>query len=76
MQHTCSMCGTTYEFEWAEGTPLPKSFPFCSARCKAADLGKWMNEEYFISTPLPGMMSDTERELLVELGKSLDDDTE
>jgi endogenous inhibitor of DNA gyrase (YacG/DUF329 family) len=22
------------------------SFPFCSARCKMVDLGKWMNEEY------------------------------
>lgn len=24
------------------------SFPFCSARCKMVDLGKWMNEEYRI----------------------------
>ena len=22
------------------------SFPFCSARCKMVDLGKWLNEEY------------------------------
>ncbi len=22
------------------------SFPFCSARCKTVDLGKWLNEEY------------------------------
>lgn len=21
-------------------------FPFCNARCKTIDLGKWMNEEY------------------------------
>jgi endogenous inhibitor of DNA gyrase (YacG/DUF329 family) len=21
-------------------------FPFCSARCKAVDLGKWLGEEY------------------------------
>jgi endogenous inhibitor of DNA gyrase (YacG/DUF329 family) len=21
-------------------------FPFCSARCKTIDLGKWLNEEY------------------------------
>lgn len=26
-----------------EGNP---SFPFCSARCKAIDLGKWLSEEY------------------------------
>ena len=23
-----------------------ESFPFCSARCKMVDLGKWLNEEY------------------------------
>ena len=22
------------------------AFPFCSARCKTIDLGKWLNEEY------------------------------
>lgn len=22
------------------------AFPFCSARCKTVDLGKWLNEEY------------------------------
>jgi len=24
------------------------SFPFCGARCKTIDLGKWVNEEYRI----------------------------
>lgn len=24
------------------------SFPFCGARCKTIDLGKWMSEEYRI----------------------------
>jgi endogenous inhibitor of DNA gyrase (YacG/DUF329 family) len=69
------MCGTVYDFVWNEGTPLPKNFPFCSERCKAADLAKWLNEEYAISTPLPDIiLSDTERELLAELGMDLDDD--
>ena len=27
------------------------SFPFCSARCKTIDLGKWMSEEYRIPGP-------------------------
>lgn len=22
------------------------AFPFCSARCKQVDLGRWLNEEY------------------------------
>ena len=70
MEHTCSMCGTTYDFVWKAGTPLPKNFPFCSTRCKAADLSKWINEEYAISTPLPEtILSDTERELLAELAE-------
>ena len=64
------MCGTTYDFVWKEGTPLPKNFPFCSTRCKATDLSKWMNEEYAINTPLPEtILSDTERELLAELAE-------
>ena len=79
MQHTCSMCGTVYDFVWKEGTPLPRNFPFCSARCKAADLSKWLNEEYAISAPLPDTtLSDTEREILTELaelGVPPDDDT-
>jgi endogenous inhibitor of DNA gyrase (YacG/DUF329 family) len=29
-----------------------KAFPFCSARCKSIDLGKWLSEEYSIpATP-------------------------
>ena len=64
------MCGTTYDFVWKEGTSLPKNFPFCSARCKATDLSKWINEEYAINTPLPEtILSDTERELLAELAE-------
>ena len=26
--------------------------PFCSMRCKAVDLGRWMAEDYTISAPL------------------------
>ena len=25
-------------------------FPFCSARCRAVDLGKWLGEEYRVGT--------------------------
>lgn len=72
------MCGKTYDFVWKAGTPLPKNFPFCSARCKATDLSKWINEEYAISSPLPEtILSDAERELLAELaelGLRIDDE--
>lgn len=64
------MCGTVYDFVWKEGTPLPKNFPFCSVRCKAADLSKWLNEEYAISDALPNTtVSDIEQEVLTELAK-------
>ena len=26
------------------------SFPFCSPRCRAVDLGKWLGEEYRVPT--------------------------
>lgn len=26
--------------------------PFCSSRCKTVDLGRWLDEEYRISTPV------------------------
>ena len=74
------MCGTVYDFVWKAGTPLPKNFPFCSERCKAVDLSKWLNEEYAISAPLPNtILSDTEQEILAELaelGGLPDDDTD
>jgi endogenous inhibitor of DNA gyrase (YacG/DUF329 family) len=30
--------------EWPE-------FPFCSARCRLIDLGRWLGEDYRIATP-------------------------
>lgn len=77
MQHTCSLCGTDYEFVWEKGTPLPKNFPFCSEQCKALDLGKWLNEEYVISSPLSvPITSETEYEILSQLGMNFDNGTE
>jgi endogenous inhibitor of DNA gyrase (YacG/DUF329 family) len=43
----CPICG-------AEVTPrsVNKAFPFCTARCKSIDLGKWLNEDYRVpATP-------------------------
>ena len=41
-----------------EVLPLPqnKSFPFCSARCREVDLGKWLLEEYRV----PGEAAEVE----------------
>ena len=46
----CSICGNDYEFAYKKDEPLPPHCPFCSKRCKAIDLGKWLNNEYRIST--------------------------
>ncbi len=74
------MCGTFYEFVWQEGTPLPKNFPFCSERCKTADLAKWLNEEYVVSAPRPaGISSEMEEDIraaLAALDMLPDDDTD
>jgi len=43
----CPICGK-------EVTPRSANnlaFPFCTARCKSIDLGKWLNEEYRVPTP-------------------------
>ncbi len=68
MELKCSLCKTTYEFIYIKGEPLPPNFPFCSKRCKSIDLGKWLNEEYCISTPLPEMekLTEIERKILTE----------
>ncbi len=69
MKLKCSLCGTPYEFVYKKEETLPTHFPFCSNRCKAIDLGKWLNEEYRISTPLPDAeeLTDIQRQVLDEL---------
>lgn len=68
MKHKCSVCGTVSEFDYKPGEKLPPNFPFCSARCKSIDLGKWFGEEYKISVPLPNadLMADEEKEALAQ----------
>lgn len=34
----------------AEARAQNAAFPFCSARCKTVDLGKWLNEDYRVPT--------------------------
>lgn len=36
----------------APSEPEAPTFPFCSPRCRLADLGKWMAEDYRISREL------------------------
>lgn len=32
-----------------DSVPLPAAFPFCSARCRLLDLGKWADGQYRIA---------------------------
>ncbi len=43
---SCPICGKESDF-FAEPTG-----PFCSARCKLVDLGRWLGEDYKITEPL------------------------
>ncbi len=53
--HRCPWCGKPITFE---GNPYR---PFCSKRCKMADLDAWFREEYRISSPIwPEEPGDTE----------------
>ena len=41
----CPICGKD-----AKPRTENKAAPFCTARCKSVDLGKWLDEEYRIPT--------------------------
>lgn len=43
----CLTCGTKIK-DLKEN----KWFPFCSERCKMADLYNWFNEDYYIDEPI------------------------
>jgi endogenous inhibitor of DNA gyrase (YacG/DUF329 family) len=42
---SCPVCGRVIE---AEGPGELPAFPFCSARCRLIDLGRWLDERYGI----------------------------
>jgi endogenous inhibitor of DNA gyrase (YacG/DUF329 family) len=47
MRRKCPSCNRLVEVK------APDAFrPFCSARCRAADLGKWLDGGYKISAPV------------------------
>ena len=41
---------------WMEGRSAAEwpEFPFCSRRCKAIDLGRWLSEDYHIPSEAEG----------------------
>jgi len=55
----CPICKRVLEDAPADHPPRP----FCSARCKLADLHAWLNEDYRVSEPLPLEPNDERRRL-------------
>ena len=45
---TCPTCKRTIAPVTVD--PRSSTLPFCSQRCRAADLGSWLNESYRISS--------------------------
>jgi endogenous inhibitor of DNA gyrase (YacG/DUF329 family) len=46
MKHRCPICKTATDSE------VHQEFPFCSERCRLADLGAWASEKYVVSDPV------------------------
>ena len=47
-QYCCVTCARVVPLD----DPRRRYLPFCSHRCQMIDLGRWLDEQYVISTPL------------------------
>ena len=54
---TCPIC---HQVMQGQGPAEWPEFPFCSARCKTIDLGRWLGEQYRIAPEEPDSESDPE----------------
>jgi len=55
----CPICSKTYQITALDDLP---SFPFCSARCRLIDLGRWIDGKYAV----PGASASGESDLSEE----------
>jgi endogenous inhibitor of DNA gyrase (YacG/DUF329 family) len=56
--YKCAICAREVPYEGK----LPDLYPFCSARCKWVDFGKWLHEAYTIDRELtPDEVADHRR---------------
>lgn len=53
---TCRYCGKRVKSENRENTD--RFYPFCSERCRLADLGNWLQERYRIPGPTARVPAD------------------
>lgn len=51
----CPICDAAMPGNWQE---YP-DYPFCSARCRKIDLGRWLGEKYRVADPTPATDSST-----------------
>jgi uncharacterized protein len=51
----CPICDAAMPGNWQE---YP-DYPFCSARCRKIDLGRWLDQKYRVTDPAPP--DDTDR---------------
>ncbi|MBL6459227.1 DNA gyrase inhibitor YacG [Belnapia sp. T6] len=51
--HPCPVCGRPAD-------PEGRFRPFCSARCRQVDLGRWLAEDYAIPGEPPALPGDDE----------------
>ncbi len=57
-EHVCPTCGRTFTYERIDGHP---TYPFCSERCRLAELGAWFDARYVVSRGLdPAEAEDME----------------
>ena len=66
-------CGRKFTYD--PGDLRASSFPFCSTRCKGADLGNWVNESYRVPG-MPDTLSDEEQDEEAEGAAPPQDDEE
>jgi endogenous inhibitor of DNA gyrase (YacG/DUF329 family) len=67
IQGRCPICSKSYAIAAIDDLP---SFPFCSARCRLVDLGRWADEAYTIPGPTVARRPTTEP------AEASDDDSE
>ena len=58
MKRVCPVCKKTFIVDLEKESEQAKLFPFCSRRCKLADLGAWLDDKYKIISPTT---EDTDR---------------
>jgi endogenous inhibitor of DNA gyrase (YacG/DUF329 family) len=51
VRFNCPTCGRAITVEDGTRAAFP-TLPFCSPRCRNADLGSWLNESYRIAAPV------------------------